>query len=312
LWLKTHLEKIAKIIDMKNIISAASIIIVIICLIWTSQLAGVESREGLLISIILSIASAVVSWAISSHYSKETLTAENTKLIDRIGEQSSEKILNQSKQLYSIEQYLDEKQNALLEKELSPEGTLFLESTRNMIRLIRSSNNTYLNDWAGVVSESVKGNILKQRNAQSQLFEDISLINKVSAEKRTELETKIEKASQDLPSYLVPVSALKENNATILEHEIKEDSLTKKAGVIKILLSEDCFKGHVVGKFGTVFSTPPTKNKSSIIKSVSNGQQINVFAKTGTIHDFHVGLKSLEFNVPLKQGVYEVEYCFEL
>lgn len=296
---------------MKNLISGASILIVIICLVWTSQLSGVETREGLLISIILAIASSVVSWAISSHYSKETLKAENTKLIDRIGEQSSEKILNQSKQLYSIEQYLDEKQNTLLEKDLSPEGAIFLESTRNMIRLVRSSNNTYLNDWAGVVSETVKENILKQRNAQSQLFEDINLINKVSPEKRGELEDKIEKASQDLPSYLVPVSALKENHASILDHEIIENRSNKKTGIIKILLSEDCYKGHVVGKFESLFETPPSKQSSSILKSASNGQQINVFAKTGTVHDFHVGLKSLEYNVPLKQGVYEIEYNFE-
>lgn len=296
---------------MKNLISGSAIIIVIICLVWTSQLSGVDSREGLLISIILAIASSAVSWTISSHYSKETLKAENTKLIDRIGEQSSEKILNQSKQLYSIEQYLDEKQNTLLEKDNSPEGIIFLESTRNMIRLVRSSNNTYLNDWAGVVSKDVKDNILKHRNAQSQLFEDINLINKVSPEKRTELENKIEKASQDLPSYLVPVSALNENHATILEHEIKENTPNKKTGILKILISEDCYRGHVVGKFDGQFELPPKKQHSTILKSASHSQQITAFAKTGTIHDFHVGLKSIVYNVPLKKGVYEIEYSFE-
>ena len=297
---------------MKNIISAVALLIVVVCLIWASQLSRVETREGLLISIILAISSSVLAWVTTSHYSKETLKAENTKLIDRIGEQSSEKILNQSKQLYSIEQYLDEKRNVIMEKDLSPEGSIFLESTRNMISLIRSSNNTYLNDWAGVVSEAVKENILKQRNVQSQLFEDISLINRVSLEKRGELEDKIEKASKDLPSYLVPNSALKENHASILEHQIKENTETKKTGIIKILLSEDCYKGHVVGKFETVFQTPPSRNNSKILKSAVNGQLINVFARTGTVHDFHVGLKSLEYNVPLKQGVYEIKYSFEL
>ncbi|WP_124635536.1 hypothetical protein [Taibaiella sp. KBW10] len=296
---------------MRTIISVLSMIVIIVCLIWTSQLSGIDTREGLLVSIILAIASSVISWAISSFYSEKTLTAENTKLIDRIGEQSSEKILNQSKQLYSIEQYLDEKQNILLEKDLSPEGSIFLESTRNMIRLVRSSNNTYINDWTGVVSDKVKDSIIKQRNAQSQLFEDINLIRHVSPDKREKLEEKIEKASQDLPSYLVPVTTLKENHASIIEHIYIEDTTSIKKGRLKIYLAEDCYKGHVVGKFLSTFSNPPKKSTSSMEKAVSRDQQINTFARTGTVYDFHVGIKSIEYNIPLKKGIYEVEYCFE-
>lgn len=296
---------------MNKTISVASIVIIIICLIWTSQLQGIETREGLLISIILAIASAAISWTVTSHYSKKTLSEENTRLIDRIGAQSSEKILNQSKQLYSVEQYLDDKQNKLIEREISQEAAIYLESTRNMIRLIRSSNNTYLNDWAGVVSENVKLEIVKLRNAQSQLFEDISLINFVAPDKRSELEEKIEKNSQELPSYLVPSSNLKINHASIIEHLILENTDTIKKGKLKILISEDCYKGHVVGKFETPFLLPPQKSYSTLVLPSNNEQKIHVFAKTGTVHDFHVGLKSNEFNIPIKQGIYEVEYTFE-
>lgn len=296
---------------MRQIISIAALATIVVCLIWTSQLTGQDTREGLLISIILTIAASVVSWAISAHYSTQSLTAENTKLIDRIGAQSSEKILNQSKQLYSIEQYLDEKQNQLMDNDNDPEAIIYLESTRNMIRLIRSSNNTYLNDWAGVVSDIVKEDILKQRNTQSQLFEDINLIRFISPEKRVELEEKIEKASQDLPSYLVPTTNPKANHASIIDHQILEDNTNRKKGRLKILLTEDSYKGHVVGKFQTPFNTPPQRSSHALQTNPSEGLNINVFAKTGTVHDFHVGLKSYELNVPLRQGIYEVEYTFE-
>ncbi len=131
------------------------ILVIVASLIWTGLSGNADTREGLLVSVILTIASFLVSWAISAYYSKASLTAENTKLIDRIGVQSSEKILNQSKQLYTIEQYLDEKQNQLINKNDSSDAVIYLESTRNMLRLVRSSNNTYVNDWVGVVSESV-------------------------------------------------------------------------------------------------------------------------------------------------------------
>ncbi len=296
---------------MKQIIGFSSLAVIIVCLIWTSQLSDVASREGLLISIILSIASAVVSWMISSHYANATLTEENTKLIDRIGAQSSEKILNQSKQLYSLEQYLDEKYEELMDQDMPGETIIYLESVRHMIRLIRSSNDTYVNDWAGVVSDNVKSEILKQRNAQSQLFVDISRMNFVSPAQRSELEEKIEKTSRDLPSYLVPKSNLKINHAIISQNNIIEDKENLKRGRLKILLSEDSFKGHVVGKFKTPFITPPENSVSTLV-SPANGKKISVYAKTGTVHDFHVGIKSDELNVPLAKGEYEVEYTFEL
>ena len=296
---------------MKNVIKYGALIVVILCLIWISQIESIETREGLLLSIILAISTSLVSWIVTSHYAKVSLAKENMRLIDRIGAQSSEKILNQSKQLYSIEQYLDEKQLSLFGKDTSNEAVIYLESTRNMIRLIRTSNNTYLNDWAGVVSDDVKQEMLKQRNVQSQLFEDINLINYTSFEKRTELEEKIEKYSKELPSYLVPSSNPKANHATIFDHIISENGDNKKKGILKVLISEECYKGHVVGKFEDEFDKPPQKSNSSVIKSPNGRQNIAVFAKTGTVYDFHVGLKSMDFNVPLAPGVYEIEYSFE-
>jgi hypothetical protein len=297
--------------NLKNIIASGAVFIIIICLVWTSQLTSIETREGLLISIILAIASGAFSWIISSHYSKASLKAENTKLIDRIGEQSSEKILNQSKQLYSIEQYLDDKQEKLASEESSSFGMIYLESTRNMIRIIRSANNTFLSDWAGVVSEDIRKQLTEQSNAQSQLFEDIDLITHSTPEKREKLEEQIEQNSQKLPSHLIPKSNLKGNNANIISHEITLDGTDKKTGKINVLLSEESYKGHSVAKFDTVFSKPPTKNNYKLVSSPTGQQNINVFAKTGTVHDFHIGIKSHEFNVPLAPGIYEIEYEFE-
>ncbi len=298
--------------NLKPIIAGGAILIILVCLIWTSQLENLESREGLLISIILAIASGAFSWIVSSHYSKVSLTAENTRMIDRIGEQSSEKILNQSKQLYSIEQYLDDKQEKLAIEDSGSKGMIYLESTRNMLRLIRTSNNTYLSDWAGVVSDVVRQKLMEQSNTQSQLFEDIDLIPQSTPEKREKLEEKIEQNSQKLPSHLVPKSNLKGNNAKIIDHEIKQNDTNIKKGMVRVLLSEPSFKGHVVAKFESNLSSPPTKNTSKLANSPKGQHDINVFAKTGTVHDFHVGIKSQELNVPLKPGIYEIEYEFEV
>ncbi len=298
--------------NLKSIIAGGAILIIFVCLIWTSQLETLETREGLLISIILAIASGAFSWIVSSHYAKASLKAENTKMIDRIGEQSSEKILNQSKQLYSIEQFLDDKQEKLAMEDTDSTSMIYLESTRNMLRLIRTSNNTYLSDWAGVVSDEVRQKITEQSNTQSQLFEDIDLIPQSTPEKREKLEEKIEMNSQKLPSHLVPKSNLKGNNAKIIDHEITQNDLNIKKGTVKVLLSEPSFKGHVVVKFESKLSSPPTKNNSNLINSPSGQKNINVFAKTGTVYDFHVGIKSHEYNVPLKPGIYEINYEFEV
>ena len=299
--------------NLRTVIGILSGFIVIACLFWIALTSDAGTRESILVSIILTIASAVVTWLVSSHFASESSKKENTKLIDRIGEQSSEKILNQSKQLYSIEQYLDNKQTDLIENESHSNAVIFLESTRNMLRLIRSSNNTYLSDWAGVVSEEIREKLTKQSEAQSQLFEDLDLINYSSSpEQRERLAEKIEENSQKLPSHLVPKSNLKENHARIIEHIVLEDTNEKKSGRVKILLSEDSFKGHVVGKFKTEFSSPPHSSSSKLQNSPNSKEaKINLFAKTGTVYDFHVGIKSTEFNVPLKQGIYEVEYSFE-
>jgi hypothetical protein len=83
-------------INMKNIIATIALLAILVCLIWTSQLSEKNIQITLLISIILTVSSAIVSWIISSTHSKASLSKENSQLIDRIGEQSSEKILNQN------------------------------------------------------------------------------------------------------------------------------------------------------------------------------------------------------------------------
>ena len=298
---------------MKNIIATFALLTILVCLIWTSQLSEINTQISLLISVILAIASSAVSWIVAYSYSKSSLTKENSEIIDRIGEQSSEKILNQSKQLYSIEQYLDDKHDKLEDRDYDIEALIYLESTRNMLRLIRSSNNTYLSDWAGVVSKDVKCKIKEQSNAQSQLFEDIDLIHYSTPENREKLEEKIEENSSKLPSHLVPKKAnFKINNARITNHEIIEDTENKKKGKVTILLSEESYKGHVVAKFANNFRSPPTNSSYSLRKSPNGEMNMSGFAKTGTTYDFHIVIKSDVLNVPLKEGIYEVEYEFNL
>ena len=89
------------------------------------------------------------------------------------------------------------------------------------------------------------------------------------------------------------------------------DSKGSKKGKLQILLSEDSYKGHIVGKFTTPFATPPRKGTCKLLKKPDGCiEAISCFAKTGTTYDFHIGIKSFEYNVPLKQGIYELDYEF--
>lgn len=296
--------------SFKKILAIGSFAILILCLIRISYTESADTRESLLISIILTIASAAFSWIVSAHYSTASSKAENTKLIDRIGEQASEKILNQSKQLYSIEQYLDDKYDKLESENTSSPIKIYLESTRNMIRLIRTSNNTYLSDWAGVVSKKVRKKLFKQSNAQSQLFEDINLIRQSSPDKREKLEEQIVSNAKKLPSHLVPTSILKTNNAEILSHDISENADNRNSGKVTILLGEHSYKGHVVAKFDPHFEVPPANHEERLVRRPNGQKNVALTVNTGTVHDFHVILRSTEHNVPLRPGIYEVEYSF--
>lgn len=66
-----------------------------------------------------------------------------------------------------------------------------------------------------------------------------------------------------------------------------------------------------MGKFETPFEAPPQKENHKLSSLPKGSPKINTFVRTGTNHDFHVGLKSLEHNVPLKEGLYMVDYEFE-
>jgi hypothetical protein len=298
----------------KNIAIFILILIVIGSLFWIGITAdNSDARESILISLILTIASVVASWLMSTHFVKESSRSENEKLIDGIGEKSSEKILNQSKQLYSLEQYLDEKQGLLNSSKSYTDAKIYLESTRNMIRLIRSSNNTYFSDWAGVVSDKLGEKINKQSNIQSKLFDDIDLLGYSTPEQQEKLKEEIKESSRELPNYLAPKTVpLKGNHAELVSQDVIEKRDNYEKGKLTISLNDDSFKGHIVGKLNSTFSDPPKRSEAKITKQPDlNPDNVSILAKTGTTFDFHVNLKSYEYNEPLKAGVYEVEYEFE-
>ncbi|WP_341908010.1 PIN domain-containing protein [Fluviicola taffensis] len=104
--------------------------------------------------------------------------------------------------------------------------------------------------------------------------------------------------------------SIHKNHASILEHQILTDTSETQSGVLKILVAEESYKGHVVGKFATPFVNPPAKSSYKIVSNPSDGINTNIFVKTGTTHDFHFGIKSMQLNVPLQKGIYEIEYEF--
>jgi hypothetical protein len=106
--------------------------------------------------------------------------------------------------------------------------------------------------------------------------------------------------------------SIHKNHASVLEHNILIDTSETKTGLLRILVAEESYKGHVVGKFATPFANPPAKSAYKILTNPSDGIDTNVFVKTGTKHDFHFGIKSMQLNVPLQKGIYEIEYEFSI
>ncbi|MEX0598883.1 MAG: hypothetical protein WD512_20535, partial [Candidatus Paceibacterota bacterium] len=102
------------------------------------------------------------------------------------------------------------------------------------------------------------------------------------------------------------------NSAIIRDQSLVSNDINFEKGTLTIELVEDSFKGHVVGKLHSSFNRPPNKNRVNITSQPQdNPSKVSVIANTGTTHDFHVNLKSFEYNNPLKAGYYIIDFEFE-
>lgn len=282
----------------------------IFCLYSIAMGSPLSSKENLLLSILLTISSSLFSWYVSHYYATLSSDRENTKFIDRIAEQSSEKILNQSRQLWVIERYLRKKEDILLNGgEDRFNSILHIDAVIEMIRLIRSSNNTYLNDWASIISSNdIRNKLITQTNAQHSIFDDIELLVK-NPENSDEASQRILDNLKYMPEGFARELGFVTGVASLINQNVKKNTEKISQGKIIAHLNKKSKNFTVTGKFYPHLSNKPNI-RIRIERTPKNFSDIEVTANTGTLFDFHVHVKATN-NLELPVGKYIFEYIAE-
>jgi hypothetical protein len=257
------------------------------------------------ISVILSLASLLFSWIVADYYANYQNERENRRLIDGVGERSSEKILNQSKQLWDVEEWA--KSHA---EEASDEQAETLLAIRAMIKIIRSSNNTYLGDWKSVLSKSVSDKMQEQIEAQDKKFKSIEQPFDVTGNAALAQNQE----GDSLPSYLTPQAPLDLSKlTTLLEQTRKTNTEQKSQGTIRVRLNRQSYKFNFTGKLYPQLTKVPEDLRARMISGPPGApSRIAVHAATGTTFDFHIHARSYEVNVTFPAGEYVFEYIIQV
>ena len=267
-----------------------------------------SSLENTLFSVLLTMFSGVASWVLADVYAKSASRRESAELIDRIGEQSSEKILNQSRQLWNIETYIENKRREISNDPAHKSHVEYLVSLIEMVRLVRSSNNTYLSDWAGVTSQSVKDKIDSQSRAQSEIFEDIEILIK-SDFADLELKNRIIANSAKLPSYLAPTgSSIDGRVVSIVRTIYKTQAKDKSQGKIFVYLNRPVYKFTCSGKLDPPMIDTPNDSRARLDSKPPSTPEYAIVCSTGTNFDFHIHIKSEKQNTSLPVGLYTFSF----
>ena len=144
------------------------------CLISTANASNLTPRESALMNYLLCLFSVLATWLASHYYAIYSANATTAEKIDTIAQQSTEKIMNQSAQLWEVERFLENSVEIADNEanESAANNTLRnrMQSSAQMIRLLRSSNTTFTSDWAGVTSDKVRKNLESQVKKQQELL----------------------------------------------------------------------------------------------------------------------------------------------
>ena len=263
-----------------------------------------ETQDATSLNIILMICSSALSWVISDFYASQ----QNNERIDAVGERSGEKILNQSKQLWEIEQSLLQ-QAEKVEDEFSEQA---LVSAQEKIQLIRSANNTFIGDWEGVVSDNVQTKMAERNNELNILLQNASSndADVTSSQQHSSLSSQT-----SLPLHLTPIPPIATNSTkltTVLEQVVNTNTEKKSQGKMKIRLNRDTFKLNFTGKLYPPLEVIPVDLRARLVeKPTDSPEAISIHVATGTKTDFHIHAKSTEYDVKLPMGEYVFAYIVQ-
>ncbi len=147
----------------------ASLVVGVIVCIWVIARGNTSATEGLLLSVVLTILSAIASWMLSYYYASYS-SSKNLKVFAL---KAAEKVTNLSNELDRLSVFLqaeleaDEYETpsqALLARDLRIEGAIHVVNT------LKSVNDGSLSDWQGVIGDEISA----QRERQQEYKEEVS------------------------------------------------------------------------------------------------------------------------------------------
>ncbi len=148
----------------------ALVVVGVIACIWTIGKGNTTSSEGLLLSVILTVLSAIASWTASYHYASYS-SGKNLKVFAR---KAAEKVTNLSNELDRLSIFLqgelepDEYETptqTVLARDLRIEGAI------HIINTLKSVNDGSLSDWQGVIGDEISAQRERQQEREEELSE---------------------------------------------------------------------------------------------------------------------------------------------
>lgn len=150
------------------IILIATLVIGISICVWAIFAGDLTDRESLLMSIVLTVISAVGSW-ITSHYYAEYSSNKNLRVFAL---KAAEKVTNLSNELDRLSIFLQQElendeyeapNQALLARDSRIEGAI------HIINTLKSVNDKSLSDWQGVIGDEIIARQEKQEEREEDL-----------------------------------------------------------------------------------------------------------------------------------------------
>ncbi len=283
---------------------------VLFTLVTKDNLTPLEASQY---ALVLTIVSALFSWYISAHHSKVARQRDEQANLDRFGERSAEKVLNQSKQLFDIEIYLREMADLELD---DPEELveIILDGTRRQLAIVRSSNDMYVNDWIGVVSPEIRGAIKSNLNNQRADFKKAEAAF-VKPEEREELYDELSKSSSPFapsPPRWERSPSRWERVVRLIRQEEHSQLPHLITGKLVILVTRPVKLATATANFDPPLTVPPTKRSGTLLSSPV--PELNIRIVLSNSADL---AKLLVHMYPpagsyIPPGEYHVEYRYEL
>lgn len=210
-------------------------------------------RESALLNYLLCLFSVLASWLASHYYAVYSAHTSTAEKIDTIAQQSTEKIMNQSAQLWEVERFL-ESSVEIADNEVSAAAAINtlrnrMQSSAQIIRLLRSSNSTFTSDWAGVASDHARKNLESQIKKQQELFKIYEEVEAAEPEpegegsdererQRTrEPNRRLQEVASTLPAAALPTAQPAKTRAVTTTQfpQIATDTLAKGSVILQVI-----------------------------------------------------------------------------